>query len=121
MASSSGSGPGSVIAGLLVAVAGLAPMIWAVTSGEPNVTTTIVAATSSAPATDQAPGPVTETIVVAPDPVEVDDLPESIVRALESAGNVREELPEQLGLPESVVNVLVAHDVVLRVAEGAAP
>lgn len=120
MASPNRTGLSSVLAGLIVAVAAVVPMVWAATNGgaeqaapEPvdvSPTTVVVEAV-----------PVTETIVVQPEPVEVDGLPESIVRALEAAGNVREESFDELGLPESIVDVLVEHGVVLRVAEKGAP
>ena len=58
-----------------------------------------------------------ETMVITPDPVVVAELPESVVRALEAAGNVRREGTGELELPASVVNVLADNDVVLRVAE----
>ena len=54
-------------------------------------------------------GEVAETIEVSAEPIEVAGLPESIVRALEAAGNVREESRHELGLPESIVAVLAEH------------
>ena len=60
-------------------------------------------------------------MVIVPEPVAVDGLSDSIVRTLEAAGNVRSEPGDEIGLPASVVSVLGANDVVLRVAEEASP
>ena len=115
-----GTGPASVVTGLVVALAAVVPMVWFATSGsnEPAAADVVptVTVTEAVPATA-----VTETIVIAPDPVEVDGLPESVLRALEAAGNLREEGRGELGLPDSIVSVLADHGVVLRVAEDAAP
>ena len=104
MATAKGTGGASVLTGLIVAVAAVVPLAWAASTG----------------GADQAVFD-SNAETIAPDPVEVDGLPESVVRALEAAGNVRAEGSDELGLPASVVNVLADHDVVLRVAEEAAP
>jgi hypothetical protein len=120
MASSArGTGLGSAITGLIVAAAAVVPLVWYTSTGsEPSapeaVTTTAVVSTVTEVT-------VPETIEVTPDPVEVAELPESVVRALEDAGNVREEGAGELELPASVINVLADHDVVLRVAEAESP
>jgi len=109
-----------VVTGLIVAATAVIPLMWFVSSGAEEATPPEVAPpveTTTAP----VQAPVTETMVIVPDPVEVDGLPESVVRALEAAGNVREELGEEIGLPQSVVKALADRDVVLRVAEEASP
>jgi hypothetical protein len=103
-----------VITGLVVAAAAVVPLIWYTSTGPESVALEPVATTVTSTVTE---APVTETIVMTPDPVEVEELPESVVRALEAAGNVREESAGELELPASVVNVLADHDVVLRVSE----
>ena len=109
-----GTGLASVVTGLIVAAAAVVPLVWYTSTGPeaaaPEPVPTPVTSTI-------AEAPVTETIVITPDPVVVNELPESVVRALEAAGNVRAESAEELELPASVVNVLADNDVVLRVAE----
>lgn len=116
-----GAGLGSILVGLIVAVAAITPIVWFANAAPEAPAGEEAAVVPTSPAT--AAPPVTETveIVVEPGPVQIDALPESIVRALESVGNVREEGREELGLPESVVNVLVDRDVVLQVVEGETP
>ena len=123
MATAKGTGGASVLTGLIVAVAAVVPLAWAASTGgaDQAVFDSNAEPVVELVSTTTAPAEVTETIVIAPDPVEVDGLPESVVRALEAAGNVRAEGSDELGLPASVVNVLADHDVVLRVAEEAAP
>ena len=119
MAGQSSTNPASVIAGLAVAVAAVVPIVWFATD-TPEVASNegsdVVVATTAA-----APVEVVETVVIVPDPVEVDALAESVVRTLEAAGNVRNESGDELGLPASIVGVLGANDVVLRVAEEPGP
>lgn len=123
MASATGTGGASVLTGLIVAIAAVVPLAWAASwggaeqPGSDSTPETVVELVS----TTAAPAVVTERIVVVPDPVEVNGLPESVVRALEAAGNVREEGTDELGLPASVVNVLIDNEVVLRVAEESSP
>ena len=109
-----GTGMASVITGLIVAAAAVVPLVWYTSTGSEEATaepsTTLVTSTVTE-------APVVETIVVTPDPVVVAELPESVVRALEAAGNVRREGTGELQLPTSIVNVLADNDVVLRVAE----
>jgi hypothetical protein len=123
MASSNASGLSSVIAALLVAAAAAVPLVWAATNGATDGSTPTAVDVIDTPPTTLAVEvvPVTETVVIAPDPIEVDGLPESVVRALEAAGNVREESRTELRLPASIVDVLVEHGVVLQVAEEGAP
>jgi hypothetical protein len=118
---STGTGAGSIVAGLLVAVAAVTPIIWFANSDPAAPANEEAAVVTAAP--DLTVAPVTETveIVVEPGRVEIDALPESIVRALEAVGNVREEGAAELGLPPSVVKVLADRDVVLQVAEEGAP
>jgi hypothetical protein len=124
MASAKGTGGASVLTGLIVAVAAVVPLVLASASagtdqpdaGSPAENIVDVVSTTVAP-----PAVVSETIVVVPEPVEVDGLPESVVRALEAEGNVRREGIGELALPASVVNVLADNDVVLRVAEEPSP
>ena len=109
-----GTGLASAVTGLIVAAAAVVPLVWYTSTGSE------AAAPEPAPTTVTstiAEAPVTETMVITPDPVVVNELPESVVRALEAAGNVREESAGELELPASVVNVLADNDVVLRVAE----
>ena len=109
-----GTGMASVITGLIVAAAAVVPLVWYTSTGSeeatPEPSTVLVTSTMTE-------APVVETIVVTPDPVVVVELPESVVRTLEAAGNVRQESAAELELPTSVVNVLADRDVVLRVAE----
>jgi hypothetical protein len=116
MASSSpgGTGVASVIAGLAVAAAAVVPLIWYTSTGPESAAPEPVATKVLSTVPEVS---VTETRVITPDPVEVEALPESVVRALEAAGNVRAESARDLELPTSVVNVLADHDVVLRIAE----
>jgi hypothetical protein len=119
MASSNGTGLSSVLAGLIVAVAAVIPMVWAATNDGTTQPVAEIVEVSTTAVVEAAP--VAETIEVSAEPIEVAGLPESIVRALEAAGNVREESRHELGLPESIVAVLAEHEVVLRVAEETSP
>ncbi len=110
-----GTGLASVLTGLVVAAAAVVPLVWYTSTGSEAAVPEPVPTTVTSTIAETAP--VTETIVITPDPVVVNELPESVVRALEAAGNVREESAGALGLPVSVVNVLADNDVVLRVAE----
>jgi hypothetical protein len=119
MAGQSGTSLGSIIAGLVVAVAAVVPLVWFATDtpeSEPGAPADVVVATTAV-----LPTEVVETVVIVPEPVDVDGLPESIVRTLEAAGNVRNESGDELGLPPSVIDVLADNDVVLRVAEEPSP
>jgi hypothetical protein len=94
-------------------------MAWAVSSSAADEQANHGSA--SLPQPTAAVPPITETIVVEPEPVEVEALPGSIVRALENAGNLRNEDQAELALSPSILHVLADHDVVLRVNEGLAP
>lgn len=103
-----------MITGLVVAAAAVVPLIWYTSTAPESAAPEPVVTTVTSTVAEAA---VTETVVITPDPIEVEALPESVVRALEAAGNVREESAGDLELPASVVNVLADHDVVLRVSE----
>lgn len=121
MAAEVGKGPASVITGLIVAVAAAVPLVWMATNGSGVEPTT-----QQEPETiSAAPAPPTtllsEVVEVVADPVEIEALPDSVVRTLEAAGNVRKERGGELQLPGSVIAVLSDHNIVLRVAEEPAP
>ena len=110
----------SVLAGVTVAVAAIIPLLWMATapSTTPSSHDAVPPTVASVSADVAEPQIVREVIEVEADPVEVEELPLSVVRVLEAEGNVRRETRSELGLADSVVNVLLQYDAVLQVAEG---
>lgn len=105
----------SLLAAVVVAVTGLIPVIWILTSpaqesvvtGEGVVTTTTAS-------------PEVTTMVVEPVPVlEVDELDPSIVRVLQAHGYAEQAGESDVGseLPGAVMRVLIEHNAVLTVVE----
>ena len=104
----------SLLAAVVVAITGLVPVIWILTSpatesvvtGEGVVTTTT--------------SPEVTTVIVEPVPVlEVDELDSSIVRVLQANGYAELAGESEVGneLPDAVTRVLIEHNAVLTVVE----
>jgi hypothetical protein len=107
----------SLLAALVVAVTGLIPVIWLLSSpaqqsvveGEAVVSTTTTS-------------PEVATVVVDPIPqLEVDELDPSVVRVLQANGYAEMAGEPELGadLPDAVTRVLIENDAVLTVVEDA--
>ncbi len=108
----------SLLAAAVVAITGLIPVMWLLTSpAERSVVEedAVVATTATAP-------PVT--VVVEPVPqLDVDDLDPAVVRVLQAHGYAELADRQELGveLPPAVVRLLIERNVVLTVVEEAPP
>ena len=105
----------SLLAAVVVAVTGLVPVIWMLTSpAESSVVTGegVVTTTTASPE-------VTTVLVDVPPELEVDELDPSIVRVLQANGYAELAQEPELGvqLPEAVLRVLIDSGAVLTVVE----
>ena len=105
----------SLLAAVVVAMTGLIPVIWILTSPAQESVVT-----GEGVATTTTTSPEVSTVIVEPLPVlEVDELDPSVVRVLQANGyaelvgapDVADELPD------AVTRVLIEHDAVLTVVE----
>ena len=106
----------SLLAAVVVAVTGLIPVIWLLTS---PVEESVVEEGAAVEQTTTAPPEVT-TVVVDPIPdLEVDELDPSIVRVLQANGYAELAGERDLGaeLPDAITRVLIDNDTVLTVVE----
>ena len=105
----------SLLAAVVVAVAGLVPVIWILTSPAQESVVT-----GEGVATTTTTSPEVTTVVVEPPPVlEVEELDPSIVRVLQANGYAEfAGAPDMDGeLPEAVARVLMDNNAVLTVVE----
>jgi len=104
----------SLLAAVVVAVTGLIPVIWILTSpAQESVVTGEDVATTTA-------SPEVTTVDVEPIPVlTVDELDSSIVRVLQANGYAELAGEPEIGaeLPDAVTRVLIEHNAVLTVVE----
>lgn len=101
----------SIASGVLVALLGIIPLLWLVSSGDTSEE-------SSAPPSTVPAAPVaaesSETIVTTPPPA-IEGLPESITRVLVTNGYASQEAVDEL--PGSVARTLARADIALTIAE----
>lgn len=105
----------SLLAAVVVAITGLIPVIWLLSSpAEESVVEEVAVVPSTAP-----PAPVTEVVVEPIPELEVDELDASIVRVLQANGYAEQvgEPGLEAELPDAVMRVLIEHGAVLTVVE----
>ena len=108
----------SLLAAVVVAVTGLIPVVWLLTSPEPASVVEEAVVVESSTTTP----PEETTVVVEPIPeLDVDELNPAIVRVLQANGyaELAGEPDLETDLPESVTRVLIENDAVLTVVEDA--
>ena len=105
----------SLLAAVVVAVTGLIPVVWLLTSPEPTsvVEEGVVVESSTTTA------PEVTTVIAEPIPtLEVDELNPAVVRVLQANGYAELTAESELTtLPEAVTRVLIENEAVLTVVE----
>ncbi len=107
----------SLLAALVIAVTGLIPVVWLLTtpSAEPaGAGEVVVEETTTTP-----PPPTTMVVATVPE-LRVDELNRSIVRVLQANGYAQLTTESDIAtdLPQAVTRVLIDHGAVLTVVEG---
>jgi len=99
----------SLLAALVVALTGLIPVIWLLTSPAEKVEGAVVATTTTAPEVTTVVEPVPE--------LDIDELDPSIVRVLQANGYAELAGESDLGsdLPDAITRVLIQNDAVLTI------
>ncbi len=105
----------SLLAAVVVAVTGLIPVVWLLTSPEPASVVEEGVVVESSTTTS----PEITTVVVEPIPtLDVDDLDPAVVRVLQANGYAELTTESELTtLPEAVTRVLIENEAVLTVVD----